>query len=125
DLVLSIALAHERGRINQAFGRALDKLSVYAPRASGDLASVVVSEAIYTAADFAASIRARDQMQLDYRLEVVGGAEPVLADGVKRRAKSDGEDLLTPLVETVAEAVGAAVIAHAPVGRLAPRQRTR
>ena len=112
DFVLSVSLAHERGRMNQMLGRTLGNLTVYAPIHSGDISSAVVTGAIYSAADFAASIRARDEMQLDFRLGAAGDPQPVLTEKVKRRAKSDGEDLLTPLVERAAEAVGAAVAAH-------------
>jgi hypothetical protein len=118
DFVLTLSLAHERGgRMNPMLGRTLGNLAVHAPVPSGDVSSAIMTGAIYTAADFATSIRARDRMQLEYRLEVTGNPKPVLADKAKRRAKSDGEDLLTPLVEEAAEAVGAAVAANATPAR--------
>jgi hypothetical protein len=117
DFVLTLSVAHERGRMNEMLGKALDTLASRAPVSSGDATSAILSGVVYSAADFAASTKAKDQLQLDYRLAVVGAAQPVLEDSEKRRAKSDGEDLLTPLVEAAAEAVGAAVTTQAAASR--------
>jgi hypothetical protein len=117
DFVLTLSVTHERGRMNDMLGKALDTLAARAPVSSGDATSAILTGVVYSAADFAASTKAKDQLQLDYRLAVVGAAQPVLEDTEKRRAKSDGEDLLTPLVEAAAEAVGAAVTTQAAASR--------
>lgn len=109
DFVLTVSVTHERGRMNEVLGKALGSLATHAPVSSGGAGSAILTGVVYSAADFAASIKAKDQLQLDYLLAAVGAAQPVLQDTEKRRAKSDGEDLLTPLVEAAAEAVGAAV----------------
>ena len=44
-------------------------------------------------------------MTLDYRLEVADRSVPLLTRSEKSKAKSDGEDLLTPLVERAAGAI--------------------
>jgi hypothetical protein len=50
----------------------------------------------------------KDEFTLAWRLEGPNGAE--LKEGKeKKKAKSDGEDLLTPLVQSAAEAIAAAV----------------
>ncbi len=64
-------------------------------------AAGAASSAVY---DYASSSRNKDELTLTYRLE--SGAGAVLVEkSEKRKAKSDGEDLLTPLVERAAEAV--------------------
>jgi hypothetical protein len=45
---------------------------------------------------------------LSYRLESAGG-RAVLEHSEKRKAKTDGEDLLTPLAQRAAEAIADAV----------------
>ena len=50
----------------------------------------------------AGSVRARDELTLEYRLEGADGTVLVRRTG-KRRARTDGEDLLTPLAERAAE----------------------
>jgi hypothetical protein len=112
DFVLALSLTHQRGRMNEALGRTLGNLASRTPiiPSSDVVSAVVLSGVLSSVADFAANIRARDQLELGYELGAVGTGQPVLQDSIKRRAKSDGEDLLTPLVEAVAEAVGVAVV---------------
>jgi hypothetical protein len=67
-------------------------------------AAGAASSAVY---DYASSSRNKDELTLTYRLE--SGAGAVLVEkSEKRKAKSDGEDLLTPLVQRAAEAIDAA-----------------
>lgn len=58
--------------------------------------------------DYAGSIKTKDELTLATRLEAGDGKVLVERTG-KRKAHSDGEDLLTPLVQEAAEQVAAAV----------------
>jgi len=70
--------------------------------------NAIRSAAIEAASNLATSTKIEDQLELSYRLE--NGTGQVLAEkGDKRKAKSDGEDLLTPLVEQASEQIAAAV----------------
>jgi hypothetical protein len=116
DYILASTLAHQRGGLTSKLGESLGKLAHYAPYVpgGGSVSSAVVSGVLLTAADFAASIKAKDVMRLEYRLDTVAAdaasaRKPLLEDTGKRKAKADGEDLLTPLVEGAAEAVGEAL----------------
>jgi len=62
------------------------------------------------ASDLAYNTRSRDEMGLSYRLESAD-RKVQTEKTVKRKASSDGEDLLTPLAQQAAEAVAAAVAA--------------
>lgn len=75
----------------------------------GRVAAGAVAGAATTAvSDYAYGSRSKDELTLRYRLESGSGA--VLAEkSEKQKAKSDGEDLLTPVVQRAAEAVAAAV----------------
>lgn len=54
--------------------------------------------------DYAYGSRSKDELTLKYRLETGAGA--VLAEkSEKRKAKSDGEDLLTPVVQRASETI--------------------
>ena len=54
--------------------------------------------------NYAVTIRNRDELTLGYRLEAADGS--VLVDEKeKRTAKSDGEDLLTPLAQSASERI--------------------
>ena len=51
----------------------------------------------------AGSVKARDEISLTYQFVTVAGGKPVLEETLKAKAKENGEDLLRPLVEQVAE----------------------
>ncbi|MDQ6785898.1 MAG: hypothetical protein M3033_03650 [Acidobacteriota bacterium] len=54
----------------------------------------------------AGSIKAKDEITLEYKLVAPGGeSTPRLANTLKGKAKKDGEDVLTPLIEQVATAI--------------------
>jgi hypothetical protein len=80
---------------------------------SGTSAGRIAGQAAYGAAgqaayNYAVSIHVKDEVTLEYRLEQRDGT-PVLEKRNTRKAKSDGEDLLTPMAQQAAEQiVGAA-----------------
>jgi hypothetical protein len=67
-------------------------------------AAGAASSAVY---DYASSSRNKDELTLAYRLESAAGAV-LVENSQKRKAKSNGEDLLTPLVQRAAEAIAGA-----------------
>lgn len=111
DFVLATTLTHRSGSKPGTGRNVLGALSNYTPYVPGaDYAKTAIATAVLQSAqDFAANIRARDDMQLDLKLHAVDGNRPMIDESHKRKAKSDGEDLLTPLAEHAAEAVGAAI----------------
>lgn len=81
--------------------------------ASGSTAGRIAGQAAYGAVgqaayDYAVTIRNKDELTLGYRLETADG-KVLVEKREKRKAQQDGEDLLTPLVESAAEAIAAAV----------------
>jgi len=72
------------------------------------IAAGAASQAAAAAREVSYSFKTKDELELKYRLESAPGA--VLLDKTeKRTAKSDGEDVLTPLVERASEAIAAQV----------------
>jgi hypothetical protein len=116
--VLYTALKHERKQGNNMLGRvagsvaegAAWELRGSASSAAGRVAASAAASAASTAArSFAGNVKSKDEITLDYRLETGDGTIVVKSAG-KAKAESDGQDLLTPLIERAAEAVGAAVL---------------
>lgn len=70
-------------------------------------ATAAASAAADAARNFASNVKTRDELTLDYRLETIDGGV-VVKNTSKAKASSDGEDLLTPLVEKSAEAIAGA-----------------
>jgi hypothetical protein len=75
-----------------------------AGRIAGSAAYGGLSQAAY---NYAATIRTKDELTLGYRLEAADGTV-LVEQREKKKAKSDGEDLLTPLVQQAAERIVAA-----------------
>ena len=81
--------------------------------ASGSTVGRIAGTAAYGAAgqaayNYAVAVHNKDEITLKYRLEKSDGT--VLAEKEdKRKAKSDGEDLLTPMVQQASEAIATAV----------------
>jgi hypothetical protein len=110
DYVLTTTLTHRRGSqggIGSTLGR-IASTTAYVPGV--DYAKgAVVTGVLSTASDIAASIKAKDEMLLAYQLRAVESTSALLDRNEKRRARADGEDLLTPLAERAAESVGDAI----------------
>ena len=62
-----------------------------------------------TSAVVVQSIKAKDEMTLDVRLERPGSTTPSFAQQFKGKAKSAGEDIITPLVQQAAQAAMQAI----------------
>lgn len=60
---------------------------------------------VYNTAAIVNSIKAKDELSLEYKLDHVETSKTVLSNTAKAKAKSDGEDILTPLVETSAQTI--------------------
>ena len=70
-------------------------------------AAVAGAHAIATMAE---STKAKDEVTLEYRIGTLEAALRAPAHRQKAKAKSDGEDLLTPLVEKASEAIAATIL---------------
>lgn len=97
DFVLYSTVAHKKGG-GGGFGGFLKK--------SAAIASGAISPT-GTQGGAASSLKAKDELTLEYRLQ--RGAEGVVANTIKAKAKSDGEDLISQLTGQAAVAVRAAV----------------
>jgi hypothetical protein len=106
--ILSTELVHRRGAGGGALGRALGNFGGYVP-ARDAATSLILSGAVRTAADVATSVKAKDEFQLEFLLREPGATTPLLTRTLKGRARSDGEDVLTPLIENAATEIGTAV----------------
>jgi hypothetical protein len=73
------------------------------------VAGAAASAAAEAARNFATNVKTRDELTFDWRLETLDGAV-VTKNSAKSKASSDGQDLLTPMVERAAEAIAGAAV---------------
>jgi hypothetical protein len=115
DYVLNLSMIVKKGGGGSMFGRAIGNIAGSAAGhipVSGAGTGAARSAAIggvYTTATIVSSIKARDEVTLDYKLEPIDRAKQGTANTVKAKASSDGEDVLTGLIEKAAGAVVATV----------------
>lgn len=123
--VLQTSVEQKKGGSMGGFLKALGPLASALPMMAGggdfagQMAAQAASQAVSSAAaeaaaqDYAAamqgaqqgSVKKGDTVTVTYVLTRVGTPKPVKQDAVKRKAEADGEDLLSPLLEKVAEEV--------------------
>ncbi len=101
------------GFLSRMAGSAVQQVAAAAGASTSSTVGRIAANAAAGAAGVAAynystSVKTKDEMTLAVRLEALGG-RAIVERSDKRKAQSDGEDLLTPLVEQAAEAVAAAV----------------
>jgi hypothetical protein len=73
------------------------------------VAVAAASAAVEAARGFATNVKSKDELTLDWRLETMDGGV-VAKNSAKAKASSDGQDLLTPMVERAAETIAGAVV---------------
>jgi hypothetical protein len=113
DYVLSTSMTVKKGGSGGSmFGRAIGNIAGSAAghipgggsAATGAARSTAIT-GVYTTAAIASSIKARDEVTLEYRLDPTDSTKPGLNDKAKTKASRDGEDAVTPLIDKAAQAV--------------------
>jgi hypothetical protein len=107
-LTVTLSRKHGGGALGRVVGHVAGTASWYVPGGGTVGSAVVRGVAIGTAqavSALAASTKAKDEMQMEYRVSSPTGTIELGPTRVKRKAKVDGEDLLTPLVEKAAETI--------------------
>jgi hypothetical protein len=76
---------------------------------AGQIAGSVAQTAINSAANMSSTTKSKDQFTFEYSLVSTESNTVKAGNSLKAKAKSDGEDVLSPMVEAMAEAVSQAV----------------
>jgi hypothetical protein len=113
DFVLSSEVTVKRGG-GFGFGKVMSmagpvasmgSLAGAAGSMSGAIAATAAASALTSVSGFTSQIKNKDDVTFEYQLVQVGQQSPRLNKTLKAKAKSDGEDVLTPLIEESAGAV--------------------
>jgi len=73
-------------------------------KSSQHVAGTVASHAIITAAEVSGNVKSKDEITLELKVNKPGG-EFAFAKVFKVKAKSDGEDIISQIVEQAAQAI--------------------
>lgn len=113
DYVLYATVSHKKGGGGFGmFSKVAPVLGNVVPMAgvgstAGAVAGQVASTAIYTAGSASSNIKPKDELTLDIKLQ--NGTTAALTKQFKAKAKSAGEDIISPIVEQAATAIVATV----------------
>jgi hypothetical protein len=72
---------------------------------SGAMAATTAATAAQQAATMSSAVKAKSDVILEYHVTAMGNPSPVLSNSLDAKANSDGEDVITPLVEKEATAI--------------------
>ncbi len=109
DFVLNVTAAHKKGGGGfGGFGKVFSSVAPMIPMAggvAGAVASQVVSTAIITATSVSGNVKSKDELSLDFRMSSTTDNRTPLAKQFKTKAKADGDDIISALVEQAAQAI--------------------
>ena len=108
DYVVYANVSHKKGGggFGSMLGNSASTIAGNVGYGHGTAAAVAANT---TSVVVAESIKAKDEMTLDVRLERPGSTTPSFAQQFKGKAKSAGEDIITPLVQQASQAAIQAV----------------
>lgn len=105
DYVVFATVSHKKG--GGGFGSMLSssvgQIASNVGYGSGTAAAIATNTVV--AATVAQNIKAKDELTLDVRLERPGSTTPSFAQTFKGKAKSAGEDIITPVSQQAAQAI--------------------
>lgn len=114
--ILNVAVAQKKGGGGFGMFKTIAPvLSSVVPMAgvgntvAGQVAGSVAQSAINGAVQMSSNTKAKDTITLEYSLVSAEGGAVKNSNSFKAKAKSDGEDVLSPMMEKMAEAVLASV----------------
>lgn len=65
----------------------------------------VVKVMVMSAASVSGSVESKDRITLEVKLLAPGGSAQPMSKQIQAKAKSDGEDIITPVVEQAAQTI--------------------
>jgi hypothetical protein len=112
DYVIYANVSHKKGGGGGMFGKmlgnvagsAISRVGYGSGSVAGHVAGHAASEAIYTASSMSQNVKSKDELTLDIKVNSTGGAA-ALAKQYKQKAKGDGDDIITPIIEQAAQAI--------------------
>jgi hypothetical protein len=112
DYVIFVNVSHKKGggggfggMFGNALGSAVGRVGIgQTGSVAGNLAGQVATQAIVNATTVSANVKAKDQVTLELRLQQPGGAV-VVAKQFTAKAKSNGDDIISQVVEPAAQAI--------------------
>jgi hypothetical protein len=112
DFVVYASVSHKKGGggFGGMFGKviapAVGQVGIgHTGSTAGNVAGQAATNAVVSAGEVSANVKQKDELTLDVKLQAPGNASPAAARQFKAKAKSSGEDIITPVVEQAAQMI--------------------
>lgn len=104
DFVIYATASHKKGGggFGGMLGKAAGNVLGSAVPVTDNVGAAVAVSGIYTAAAVSQSVKSKDEITLDIKLNQPGNANAAFAKQYKAKAKSNGEDIISPLIKQAA-----------------------
>ncbi|MGB2912746.1 MAG: hypothetical protein WBB81_04240 [Pyrinomonadaceae bacterium] len=110
DFVIIATISHKKGGGGFGFGKLLAQTVGqtgigHTGSAAGNIAGQIATNTIVTAGSFSGNVKSKDELTLDLKLQSTANNSMPLAKQFKAKAKSDGDDIVSAIVEPAAQAI--------------------
>lgn len=110
DFVLYASAAHKKGGGGFGFGKMLAQTVAqtglgHTGSVAGNIAGQVATTAIVTAGSMSGNVKSKDELTLDLKVQSPVDNSSPLTKQFKAKAKSDGDDIISAVVEQAAQAI--------------------
>jgi hypothetical protein len=110
DYILYANVSHKKGgggfgMLSSMVAQGVSSVGYGTGSRVGSVVGQVAAQSIITASTMSANVKSKDEITLEVKMNAPGGSAAVLTKQAKAKAKSDGEDIITPVVEQIAQAI--------------------
>ena len=110
DYVLAVTATHKKGSGGFGIGKMFSQVAQTGLLGAtgsqiGNVAAQVASQAIISATSMSSNVKAKDELTLDVKLQSTADNSSPLARQFKAKAKADGDDIISAIIEQAAQAI--------------------
>jgi hypothetical protein len=110
DYILYTNVSHKKGgggfgMLGSMVAQGVSNIGYGTGSRAGSVVGQVAAQTIITASTMSANVKSKDEITLEVKMNAPGNTAAVLTKQAKAKAKSDGEDIITPVIEQIAQAI--------------------
>lgn len=111
DYIVIAAASHKKGGgggfgFGKMLGQAVGQTGIgHTGSVAGNIAGQVATTTIVTAGSMSGNVRSKDELTLDLKLQSTADSRAILRKQFKAKARSDGDDIISQIVEQAAQAI--------------------
>jgi len=84
---------------------AINSVPIHTGNTAGNVVGGVAAQMIVSTASMSANVKSKDELMLDIKLQAPKDSIPAVVKQFKSKAKTNGEDIISPIIEEAAQAI--------------------